>query len=369
MTATHQHPATYSPETDDVRHRVDAALVRFLDKQEQRFDDLITAPHTRSQWHTAISTLRSFLIGGKRLRPAFCYWGWRGSGGQGDEEGIIAAAASLELLHGFALIHDDLIDESDTRRGAPSLHRQHATLHQEAGGRGSSRSFGNSVALLLGDLCLAWFHEMLASSGLAADRMHAARELVGRSFAELVLGQYLDLAEQADSEHSVERACTVIHYKTAKYTIERPLHLGGVLAGASPELLSAYTDYALPLGEAFQLRDDLLGAFGDPAITGKPVADDLRTRKATVLVATARHRAGADGARAIDRMFTGPELTEEQVEQLQTIIVDTGARSDTEHLIQRKIAMASRALETMPASAEARGVLANLIVAATDRAH
>jgi geranylgeranyl diphosphate synthase, type I len=366
MTATYS-PSLHPVDIDDLRKRVDVELSRFLDEQEARFDELITDADSRFQWLTVASSLRSFLAGGKRLRPTFCYWGWRGAGGDADDEGIVSAAAALELLHAFALIHDDIIDDSDTRRGAPSLHRQHAMLHEGWGQRGSSTLFGNSVALLLGDLCLAWFHEMLAASPLPADRLREARPLMAQGFNELVVGQYLDVAEQAAWTSSAERASTVIHYKTAKYTIERPLHLGGVLAGASPELLASYTDYALPLGEAFQLRDDVLGAFGDPSVTGKPVADDLRTRKATVLLATARRKATSTQAQEMDRIFAEADLDDDQVQQLRSIIEVSGALNDCERLISHKAAEATEALDRMPVSDDVRAVLGSLIAAATDR--
>ncbi|MEU6129425.1 polyprenyl synthetase family protein [Saccharopolyspora sp. NPDC047091] len=366
MTTTFPAPS-HPVDVDGVRERVDAALSRFLDMQEDRYRDMTADATGRAQWAAAIDTLRTFLIGGKRLRPAFCFWGWRGAGGAPDDEGIIAAAAALELLHAFALIHDDIIDESDTRRGAPSLHRQHADLHQHQRMRGSSELFGTSVALLLGDLCLAWFHELLGSSGLPPQRLAAVQPMVAQAFAELVLGQYLDVAEQAGSTHSVERACTIIHYKTAKYTIERPLHLGGLLAGADAELLDSYTAYALPLGEAFQLRDDVLGAFGDAAVTGKPVGDDLRTRKPTVLLATARRRAGAAELAEIDRAFAAGDLDDEQVRRVQSVIVESGALAEVEGLITTRADAARRALATMRVPEHTRRTLTDLLTAATDR--
>ncbi|MGW0893232.1 polyprenyl synthetase family protein [Saccharopolyspora sp. NPDC002578] len=367
MTTTFPAP-THAVDVDGVRERVDAALSRFLDMQEDRYRAMAADDTGRAQWAAAIDTLRTFLIGGKRLRPAFCYWGWRGAGGDGDDEGIIAAAAALELLHAFALIHDDIIDESDTRRGAPSLHRQHADLHHTERMRGSSELFGTSVALLLGDLCLAWFHELLGSSGLPQHRLAAVQPMVAQSFAELVLGQYLDVAEQARSTHSVERACTIIHYKTAKYTIERPLHLGGLLAGADAALLDSYTAYALPLGEAFQLRDDVLGVFGDAAITGKPVGDDLRTRKPTVLLATTRRRADAAQLDEIDRAFAAGDLDDEQVRRIQSIVVDSGALAECERLITRRAEEARDALAAMHVPDHVHGMLTELLTAATDRA-
>ena len=159
-------PHAHSTDADDIRLRVDTALSAFIDRQEARFDAMITDSDSRLEWQRAIASLRAFLAGGKRLRPAFCYWGWRGADGDPGDERVITAAASLELLHAFALIHDDIIDESDTRRGAPSLQRQHAMLHEHSGRAGRPELFGNSVALLLGDLCIGWFHEMLAEAGL-----------------------------------------------------------------------------------------------------------------------------------------------------------------------------------------------------------
>lgn len=371
MTATRPAASTVdavSPvDAEHVRSRVDAALARFLDQQESRFEDMLPAAGDRTPWLEVLASLRSFLAHGKRLRAAFCYWGWRGAGGDPEDEGIITAAAALELLHAFALVHDDLIDDSDTRRGAPSLHRRHTTRHLESSRSGPAELYGKSVALLLGDLCLGWFHEMLDGSGLPTERLRTARGLVSHSFSELILGQYLDLDEQTARTLSGQRAETVIRYKTAKYTVERPMHLGGVLAGASPELLNSYTDYALPLGEAFQLRDDVLGAFGEAELTGKPVADDLRTRKSTVLVATARSRATREQAEHLDRLFAGYDLTEEQVGQLASLLVRTGALEESENLIATRAEAASGVLGAMPVNGDVRGVLDELVVACTRR--
>lgn len=350
-----------------LRDRVDAALSEFLDHQEQRYRAMPVDPAGQVQWQEAISTLRAFLAGGKRLRPAFCYWGWRGAGGDPDDDGVISAAAALELLHAFALIHDDIIDASDTRRGAPSLHRRHAELHRRSGLRGSPELFGTSVALLLGDLCLAWYHELLGAGGLAPHRYREAAPVVSQQLSELVLGQYLDVAGEARPAQSVDGATTVIHYKTAKYTVERPLHLGGILAGASPQLLEGYSDYAMPLGEAFQLRDDVLGAFGDARMTGKPVGDDLRDRKATVLLAITRRRASGAQLRALDELFGDP-VGDAEVARLQEIIADSGALAECERRIAERTRTAREALAALPVPAQARSVLEGLLAAATERA-
>ncbi|GAB3301207.1 polyprenyl synthetase family protein [Parasphingorhabdus pacifica] len=363
------YPATIHPlDVEELRRRVQEALSQFVDRQRLRFDHMGLDQDSHDRWTGAVSTVREFLDGGKRLRAAFCYWGWRGAGGGSTAPGIVDAAACWELLHAFALIHDDLIDDSDSRRGGPSLHRRHADEHRRSGQRGRSDRFGSSVALLLGDLCLSWFHEMLTEADLPAERKLRAHELVGQILNELVVGQYLDLAEEASGAQSLDRASTVMRFKTAKYTVERPLHMGAVLAGAGHELLDDYSAYAMPLGEAFQLRDDVLGAFGDPAVTGKPVADDLRARKSTALVAMSRVRATAAQATEIDRWFAGgDDLDDDAVGRVRTIIVDTGALAESERLIQRNGAAASEALEAMSVESDVRAVLGDLVSAATTR--
>jgi geranylgeranyl diphosphate synthase type I len=239
-----------------------------------------------------VEVVADFVRAGKRLRPAFCYWGWRGAGGP-DCEPIVAAAATLELFQAAALIHDDLMDDSDTRRGMPSVHRRFAMLHRGSGWVGEPRRFGLAGAVLTGDLCLVWCDQMLTDSGLDLDRLARGRPAFDRMRTELMAGQYLDMREQAlaGQAGAVERARRVIMFKSAKYTVEEPLLLGGALAGAPPSLLADYSAFGLPLGEAFQLRDDLLGVFGDPEQTGKPAGDDLREGKRTVLVASALERA------------------------------------------------------------------------------
>ncbi|MBA8823084.1 geranylgeranyl diphosphate synthase type I [Saccharopolyspora lacisalsi] len=355
------------PGMEEVRERVDVRMRDFVDRQRTCSAALLPERGDRFSWSVAMDDLHRFVGRGKRLRAAFCYWGWRGAGGDPDDEGIITVAAAVELLHAFALIHDDLMDDSDTRRGEDSLHRRHASLHSSSGAGGSSEHFGKSVALLLGNLCLGWFHELLAETTAPPERVRAVRSVVSQEFLELVFGQYLDLVEQTGFPGSVERSRRVIHYKTAKYTIERPLHLGGALAGASPGLLDSYTAYAEPLGEAFQLRDDVLGAFGDPASTGKPVEDDLTTRKATVLMATARRRATAAQAVRMERVFDKPHLDAEDVQTLRTLLVDTGALAEIEGVIEERAAVAATELSTLPADARTRHVLDELIHSVTHR--
>ncbi|GAA3216382.1 polyprenyl synthetase family protein [Actinocorallia longicatena] len=343
-----------------VRKEVDEALYAFVDRQRP---GLLGISEDLSPMLSALDVL---LAGGKRLRPAFCYWGWRALGGADGPE-IIAAAASLELLQASALIHDDVMDGSDTRRGQPSVHRRFEALHASEGWPGSAVPFGMGAAILLGDLTLAWSGEMFDTSGLPGEVLAPGRPLYDVMRTEVMCGQYLDMLEQARGTGDVESALRVVKYKSAKYTIERPLHLGAAMAGASAADLEALSDYGLPLGAAFQLRDDVLGVFGDPAETGKPAGDDLREGKRTVLIALAQERATPAQREVLRRRLGDPGLDLSGVEELRTILVETGALSGCESMIDEFAAQAHVALAAAPIAAEAVAALTDLTVAATAR--
>ena len=303
------------------------------------------------------------LRDGKRLRPAFCFWGWRGAGGA-DCDQVLAAATSLELLHGCALIHDDVMDGSVMRRGRPAVHRELAVGHATRGWRGVSDHFGVAGAVAAGDLCLVWADKMLRASGLPPESLTRAGPVFDAMREETIRGQYLDLITQAEGALRVEDAIAVAQAKTAASTTVGPLRFGATLAGADEALLVAYVDYATPLGVAFQLRDDLLGAFGDPRATGKPSGDDLRDGKCTLLLAETRRRAGERDARLIDTLLT--EGTEDGVVELRAMIEATGARTFVEGEVSRLAARALVALEQAPlADDSARAVLRGLAVAVT----
>lgn len=351
--------------TEGLVARVDAALNDFLDRQTGVLAEV--APDCAP----LVAAVRALMSGGKRLRPAFCYWGWRGAGGPvGD--GIAVAAAALEMFHAAALIHDDLIDASDTRRGMPAAHRRFAQLHAERGWRGDADQFGLAGAILAGDMCLAWTDELLTGSGLAADRLAAARPLFDRMRTELLGGQFLDVLAQFvpddDPAATLDRARHVIRYKSAKYSVEHPLLIGAVLAGAPDDLLAAYSAYGLAVGEAFQLRDDVLGVFGDPDGTGKPAGDDLREGKRTVLVALALAEADPAQAALLRERLGDPDLDPAGVDALRDVIVRTGALDAVEKLIVELTAAARAALERAEIASPAREVLERLVVTATARA-
>lgn len=342
----------------DLRARVGQALDTFIAKQghvlAEISDDLVPV----------LAAIEAMLSGGKRLRPAFAYWGWRAAG-QPDTDDIVNAVTSLELLQASALIHDDVMDDSDTRRGNPSLHRRFAGDHVEEGWRGGADDFGVGAAILLGDLALSWADEMLFSSGLSGDALLRAKPTYDQMRTELMAGQYLDLLEQARGGGSVEQALRVARFKSAKYTVEAPLHLGAQLAGANADLIVTLSMFGLPLGEAFQLRDDLLGVFGDPQQTGKPAGDDLREGKRTALVALTLESASPPQRQVFEARFGDAALDSEGVRVLQQVIIDSGARDVVEQLIEQRTEQACKSLEGIETTAA--GVLSDLAHAATSR--
>ena len=353
--------ATYPSAVQDPRGAVDEVLGAFLAEQSEVL--LSVSPELRP----LVDLAGSYLAGGKRLRPSFCYWGWRAAGAE-DNDAIIRAAASLELLQACALIHDDVMDASDTRRGRPSAHRVFEAVHQERHWRGDAALFGEGAAILLGDLFLTWSDQLLTASGLPAAAIARGRPRFDSMRAELMAGQYLDLVVQSQAEPDPVAIATVLRYKSAKYTIEHPLQLGALLAGASEDLVAGLGAFGLPLGEAFQLRDDLLGVFGDPAVTGKPAGDDLREGKQTLLIAEAL-AAGDERQRALLRDGLGdPALTDADTERLRNAIRDTGADVAVERHIQSRLAQALAQLQTLDIPEPARGALAALAGASTHRA-
>lgn len=354
--ATSQSPF----DVEDVRARVSLTLSEFVASQLPALSgisDDLTALH---------SLLVDFTSGGKRLRPVLAWWGWRAAGGADNDE-MIRAATSLELLQACALIHDDVMDDSDTRRGAPSVHRSLETMHREARWQGSSRDYGIAGAILLGDLCLSWSDQLLFESGIDPASLIATKPLFDLMRTELMAGQYLDVVEQARADINVDRALLVARYKSAKYTIERPLQIGARLAGADDQLLDCLSRYGLPLGEAFQLRDDVLGVFGDPATTGKPAGDDLREGKQTYLIACAFASASPSQWEQLNAGLGDSDLTEADVTQLRDVIIDTGALEQTERKIAQSTEEALAALTTTDLANGAQSILTNLAIAATNR--
>ncbi len=317
----------------------------------------------------AMDSLEAIVSGGKRLRPTFAYWGWRGAGGAEGDARMIRAASSLELLQACALVHDDVIDNSDTRRGAPATHKRMARLHADEAWSGDSDGFGRGAAILIGDLCLTWSDEMYQACGFVPRTLQDGRGPFDAMRTEVMAGQYLDTLEQVRGTATREAALRVMRYKTAAYTVERPLHLGAALAGRGDELAEVYTDYGVPLGIAFQLRDDLLGVFGDPSTMGKPAGDDLREGKRTLVVAETLARSGETDAERFRSLLGAPDLSTDSVEWMCSLVESSGALAACESLVEDYSEQALAALESPELDEGARGPLRELVVAATRRSH
>nr|WP_245190109.1 polyprenyl synthetase family protein [Leucobacter exalbidus] len=321
-----------------------------------------------------------FLQGGKRFRAQFAVLGYRAirqldvSGDVDAEFGaVLDAACSLELFHAAALIHDDIIDRSDTRRGRPATHRSFAAMHRDSGLRGDADHFGTASALLVGDLLQSWADELMQAACAAVDRERGDRARVhfNRMRSEVAVGQYLDVLEEqqprfAPHNEQLERSTRVLVYKSAKYSVEAPLLVGAALAGATLEQEAPLAAFGLPVGVAFQLRDDLLGVFGDEQVTGKPAGDDLIEGKRTVLVTLTRETLPHTQQNIFDELL-GTDLDVEDVRMLQRTIRESGAVEEVEGMITRNVDRAVGALQGSPVRPDAAHLLAQLAERAAQR--
>ena len=362
------HPMESNPlDTSDLRARVQVAVDAEISTQSRVLseigDDL--AP--------LVAAVGALLRGGKRLRAAFLYWGYRAGGGP-DSDAVIRAATAMEFFQAAALLHDDVMDDSDTRRGMPAAHRRLANEHAAAGWAGSGDRFGIAGAILGGDLCLTWTDELFATSGLPATELARARPVFDRMRTQLMGGQFLDVLESArgwdelTTDQRIARARRVIRYKSAKYTDEHPLLIGAAAAEVSAPDRDALSTYGLDLGEAFQLRDDVLGVFGDPAQTGKPAGDDLREGKLTVLVALTLDQASPSTVALFEKLLGLPDLDEPRVDELRGAITASGALDRVEAMILELSASARAGLHsTTTLTDEGLAVLDALIDVSTAR--
>jgi geranylgeranyl diphosphate synthase, type I len=331
----------FSPSLEKLRSSIDDELAGFCDERKAAVPesaDLID------------EILRLLEAGGKRLRPAFCYWGFRASGAL-HEPAIVRAASSLELLHTFAIVHDDIMDDADERRGIPTPHVVH----------------GLGFALLVGDLALVLADALLLGAGFDPDVLMSAFGAYSLMRQEVIAGQQLDLEYSSRSNITEDEARRVALLKSGRYSIEKPLVIGGRLAAAPDSFILGLSRFGDPLGEAFQLRDDLLGTFGERASVGKPVDSDVREGKRNLLYAIA-----ARGLRGADREFLvrrwgGDDLKEEEIERLKELIEGSGARRATEDLLARASQSAAAALRALPVDAESRAALDELARIAVDR--
>ena len=344
-----------------MRSAVEEELSIFLNRESAYLNSI------SSDLSPVSDSLTSFLLdSGKRLRPLFAYAGFAAAGG-GLEKSVTRAMAALELLQACALIHDDLMDGSDTRRGKPSIHRHFESVHVQEQLDGFAPQYGLSAAVLLGDLALVWSDQMLNTAGLTTEQYARVMPFYNEMRVELMAGQFLDIHEQTQKDTSVDRSMKIARYKSGKYTIERPLHLGAAMTSSSKDVTDALSAYGLPLGEAFQLRDDLLGVFGDPSVTGKPAGDDLREGKRTVLIAMTNERQ-SDAQREIARKYFGkPHIDAAGVAILQEIIESTGDRVELEATIDRLTEESLTAAQSQVFTDDGKALLVELANIATKR--
>jgi geranylgeranyl diphosphate synthase type I len=366
-TATaHRTPSPTAAELDRLNAAVTASLTEFLDRQRT------TLAGMDQTLIPLVDEVAALAAGGKRLRPSFAYWGWRGARDTGpgageDDAAVLRAVSALEFVHASALVHDDVMDGADTRRGRPATHIGFAARHAAGSLTGDGELFGTGAAILVGDLALVWSDELLRCSGISEPALSRARPVWDTMRTEVTAGQYLDLLRAAGGLPGPEGALTVARYKSAGYTVQRPLQLGVAIAGAGPHVVEATTAIGLPLGEAFQLRDDVLGVFGDPAVTGKSADDDLREGKQTLLIAWAEEAADLAGRRLLDELLGNARAREEDFQALRDLIDSTGARDRVEERIAESTARARAAIADAPLSDDAQAALDALAVAATTR--
>ncbi|MEU9419992.1 polyprenyl synthetase family protein [Streptomyces sp. NPDC048272] len=353
---------------DDVafRRRIDAHLRRLVDEEEAELLRL------SGELGPLCDQLRSSLTRGKRMRAAFLYWGWRAAG-QPDCDGVIRAAAAMELVHAAACTHDDIIDDSRMRHGVPTAH---AAFSEGGAGRWSGAGARTRVvrqersaalAMMLGDLLMGYAAQVFATCGLPGAYVARTVPLWSTLLRETVAGEFLEVLRTGSDAPEVAESLEVARYKTAKYTVERPLHMGATLGGAPRRVMAAFTAYGLPLGEAFQLRDDLIGTFGDPAETGKSNLDDLRDRKPTALLATTLALLDAHGRALLEKTLDTPSLDESDAALVRRLMDECGARQCVEDMISDRVATARGALDSVALPVDVRMALGALAGSATAR--
>lgn len=344
------------PTSAAFRSKIDAQLDEFLARKKGQLEQV--SPLLELLTRVA----GDLCSGGKRLRPAFAYWGYVAAAGEGEPPAELwPAISAIELLHVGVLMHDDVLDESDTRRGRPAAHRQFEAWHREQGGIGDSAEYGRKLAVLLGDQLLVWSDELARVDRLGEQAMgywHAVRTEVNSGQVLDISAQYRVGAPAATSDEQI--AARVLEEKTSRYTVQRPLQLGAAAGGASAEQLAALGRYGLGLGRAFQLRDDLLGIFAEAAETGKPAAGDLREGKRTVLMARVLANLPTPEADQLAAMLGNPDLSDDQIAIARKLINQSGAVEQIEKLITADHAVALAALDEAQISAAGRVALVEL---------
>nr|WP_234794050.1 polyprenyl synthetase family protein [Mycolicibacterium flavescens] len=314
----------------------------------------------------ATDVLTSFVDGGKCVRSTFAYLGWLC--GADDDLRALRAAASFELLHAFALLQDDVMDGATLRRGRPAAHVRFAGWHRERALSGSPERFGEAAAVLLGDLCLVWAEQMLRESGVAPQALARVWPRYDAMRTELAVGQFADLVNDAAGFPDLEQVLDVLRRKSGNYTVRRPLEIGAAMAGCPAPVLELLGGYGEAVGEAFQLRDDVLGIFGSPDVTGKPAGSDLSEHKATSVVVAAYRLADTPTRRQLTQLMSTNDLDDADIRQWRSLIVTTGAVDWVEQLIDSRLARALDLIGGGEVDSTLRSALADMAAACTERA-
>ncbi|MDX3732012.1 polyprenyl synthetase family protein [Streptomyces caniscabiei] len=339
----------------EFKDRIDTVLTVFLAQEAEQLVGIDDALEPVAE------QLQAAARHGKRLRAAFCYWGWRAAG-QPDSDLLVRAAAAMELVHAAAVVHDDLIDDSPLRHNEPTAH---IALQAAVTGRSSA---ARSLAMLVGDHLMALAGQLFATSGLPAAYLARARPMWATLARELIAGECLEILNTGTSPDA-DVSLKVVRYKTAKYTVEQPLLIGGLLAGATPALRDGLSAYGIPLGEAFQLRDDLLGLFGEPSRTGKASLDDIRGQRPTALLAATWHAALPAQREHLSAVLGRPDLTDEHLHEVRELMSALNAPDQVEHMISSRAREAVSHLDALNIPHPARRALTDLARLATDRRH
>lgn len=325
-------PSFRPPWIDEVRRHTDGFLERF-------FVERAEADQSRgaeaSLLRTAIAELT--MRGGKRLRPAVLVAAYRAVAPDAIWTATLPICAGLELLQTYLLIHDDWMDDDVERRGGPSVH---IALAERTG----DPALGARLAVLAGDLASAWAWDLVLDGAWSSPHGRDALAAFSRLHHEVVLGQEMDL-RGSDVHLDVAR---MQRLKTGSYTVDGPVRLGAILAGARAPELAALEAFAAPLGEAFQVRDDLLGTFGDPAVTGKPVGSDLCAGRRNALVRAADELLAPADREALDAVLGRPEATARERERVIAIFDRAGVRDAVETHLRTLLDLAVAALDGAP---------------------
>ncbi len=340
-------PQPIPPALEQARSEIDAALASAWDRLLPPVTDI------DARLEPVTAALRRFTHGGKRVRPALLLLGFEAAGGA-DRTAVHGPALALELLHTCALVHDDVIDRAPTRRGRPTVHRAFAAAHAEAGWSGDADDYGEAVAILVGDLAFVQADALFLEAAVPADALMAGLRCFVTLREEVMAGQFLDLQTATSRSSDRSAAMAVATLKSGRYSVSRPLEVGAALAGAGAPLREALRAAADPLGRAFQLRDDLLGVFGQEDDTGKSTASDLAEGKRTLLITEALRRLDPDGRDVLEAALGDPQLSDDEADRLRGLLEDCGARAAVERTVAEEVAASHAAIADLPVADAAR---------------